>query len=33
VPVMVLGALDRVEIWEPSRYEQQESAGLREMNE
>lgn len=32
-PVTVLGALDRIEIWEPSRYEQQEAIGLEEMNQ
>jgi MraZ protein len=32
-PVTVLGALDRIEIWEPGRYEQQESIGLEEMNQ
>ena len=32
-PVTVLGALDRIEIWEPGRYEQQESVGLQEMNQ
>jgi MraZ protein len=32
-PVTVLGALDRIEIWEPARYEQQEAVGLNEMNE
>ncbi len=32
-PVTVLGALDRIEIWEPTRYEQQEAVGLNEMNE
>ncbi len=30
-PVKVLGALDRVEIWEPSRYQEQEAAGLEEL--
>ena len=30
-PVTVLGALDRIEIWEPARFEQQESVGLLEM--
>ena len=30
-PVTVLGALDRIEIWEPKRYEQQETVGLQEM--
>ncbi|MEP4651672.1 MAG: hypothetical protein ABJ314_15910, partial [Ilumatobacter sp.] len=30
-PVKVLGALDRVEIWEPSRYDEQEAAGLEEL--
>ncbi len=30
-PVKVLGALDRIEIWEPARYEQQEAAGLEEL--
>jgi len=29
--VTVLGALDRIEIWEPKRYEQQETVGLQEM--
>ena len=32
-PVMVLGALDRIELWEPGRYEQQEAVGLQELNE
>ena len=32
-PVMVLGALDRIEIWEPGRYDEQEAAGLEEMNQ
>ncbi len=32
-PVTVLGALDRIEIWEPTRYEQQEAAGLQEMTQ
>ncbi len=32
-PVIVLGALDRIEIWEPTRYEQQEAAGLQEMTQ
>lgn len=32
-PVTVLGALDRIEIWHPERYEQQEALGLNEMNE
>ncbi|MGB3737656.1 MAG: hypothetical protein WA964_22080 [Ilumatobacter sp.] len=30
-PVKVLGALDRIEIWEPARYEDQEAAGLEEL--
>ena len=30
-PVKVLGALDRIEIWEPSRYDDQEAAGLEEL--
>lgn len=32
-PVAVLGALDRIEIWHPDRYQQQEAIGLDEMNE
>jgi MraZ protein len=32
-PVTVLGALDRIEIWEPTRYEQQEAVGLQEMTQ
>jgi len=32
-PVTVLGALDRIEIWEPKRYEQQETVGLQEMTQ
>lgn len=31
-PVTLLGALDRIEIWEPSRFEQQEAVGLEELN-
>jgi MraZ protein len=31
-PVTVLGALDRIEIWEPTRFEEQEAEGLAEMN-
>lgn len=30
-PVKVLGALDRIEIWEPARYDEQEAAGLEEL--
>ena len=30
-PVKVLGALDRIEIWEPSRYDAQEAAGMEEL--
>ena len=30
-PVTVLGALDRIEIWEPVRYGAQEAVGLEEM--
>lgn len=29
--VKVLGALDRIEIWEPARYDEQEAAGLEEL--
>ena len=30
-PVMVLGALDRIEIWEPGRYAAEEAQGLEEL--
>ncbi|WP_420450456.1 division/cell wall cluster transcriptional repressor MraZ [Ilumatobacter sp.] len=30
-PVVVLGSLDRIEIWEPGRYESEESAGKDEI--
>ncbi len=30
-PVVVLGALDRIEIWEPSRYESEETVGKNEI--
>ena len=32
-PVTLLGALDRIEIWEPSLFEQEEAVGLQEMNQ
>lgn len=30
-PVVVLGVLDRIEIWEPTRYESEETAGKSEI--